>query len=36
MRVPFFVSSAVALMGLIVFGCIILRSPELKNAGREA
>lgn len=36
MRMPFFVSSAVAMAGLIVFGFIILRSPELRNAGKEA
>lgn len=36
MRMPFFVASGVAFLGLIVFGFIILRSPQLRNAGKEA
>ena len=36
MRTPFFVSAVVAAAGLIVFGFMILRSPELRNAGKEA
>ena len=30
------VAAAVAFLGLIVFGFIILRSPQLRNAGKEA
>lgn len=35
MRMPFLYSAGVCALGLVVFGVIILRSPELKNAGRE-
>ena len=35
MRAPFFLAAGVCALGLIVFGALILRSPALKNAGRE-
>lgn len=36
MQMPFFVAAAIAALGLIVFGTLILRDPELRNAGKEA
>lgn len=36
MRAPFFLSAGVCALGLVAFGALILHSPELKNAGREA
>lgn len=35
MRMPFYFAAAVCAAGLVVFGVLILRSTELKNAGRE-
>lgn len=36
LRMPFFVAAGVCVIGLIVFGTIIMRDPQLKFAGREA
>ena len=36
MKIPFLLSAGLFALSLIVFGVIILRSSELKNAGREA